>query len=456
MKGQITVFLSAILLVLLSILCSVFEFSRQRVLEFYLDCGIEATKESCLADYHRELWEGYGIFSMYDDGRIEEFIKENLMVYGDCGQNWYPFRVVSTGFFSKEGLCDNHGEAFRRMAVSYMKAGLGEGEIVPDGENIELIEKGITFLKHLDEEYGDLTVNFEKVSKDGEETEEDREQQEKEGFLISVINGLKDLKNTAVSTLIFPGLKFSEREIEAVRNEKTLADGGNLTMLDEMLFKIYVSEKFPTLLEDAGGYDLEYILGTSASDKENLLEAAGELLLVREGMNLMYLSTSDLRQTELDAMAVLLAAFVGLPEFITAVKYFLMLCWAFAEAVCDVKTLVNGGRVPLQKSNRTWHTDLESLVFGGGEETYGGSENGLSYEDYLKILLMLQKEEKIALRALEVMQWRIRERSPGFLITRCVTEADYEVCVEAERFFRTMFIREDKITFMREGELAYE
>lgn len=449
MKGQIVVFLSAILLVLLSVFCSVFEFSRQRVLTFYLDLAVAATEESCLAGYHRELWESYGIFSMYDDGRIEDFMEENLSAYGSAGQNWYPFRVVSTGLFPKKGLCDNHGEAFRKMAVSYMKAGLGEGETPLTDENEDLIEKGLSLVRELEERYGDLTV-------DGELSSETGETAEKEGLLVSVINRLKTFKNSAVSGLVFPGLAFSDREIEPIREPNVLAERKNLGLLDSALFKAYVWEKFPDLLTDAKGYDLEYILGSSASDKENLLETAGELLLIREGLNLLYLSTSDLRQTELTAAAVVLAAFTGQMEFVTAVKYFLMLCWAFAEAVCDVKSLVNGGRVPLQKNNRNWHTDLESLIFGDGEEAAAGSETGLSYGDYLKILLFLQKEEKTALRVLEVMQCRLRETSPGFLITRCVTEADYEVSVEAKRFFWTTFMQERNLQFHRAGVLGYE
>lgn len=456
MKGQVTIFLSLVLLTLLSILCSIFEFSRQRVLAFYLDCGVSATTESCLAGYQRDLWESYGVFSMYDDGRIEAFMEENLNVYGSGGQNWYPFRVTNVGFFPTTGLCDNHGEAFRQMAAAYMKAGLGDGKtpFSEDGKN--LIFKGAELVKQAEEAFGSFTVKIEKPPEKEEMTEEDREIQEKQGVLTSVLDKMRNLKNSAVSTLVFPGVEFSDREIEPVRDEKAQENGGKLKLIDGILFKEYLREKFPTLLTDAKGYDLEYILGSHTSDKENLCEIAEKLLLIREGVNLWYLANSELRQTELDVAAVLLAAFTGQPELVGAVKYFLMLCWAFAEAVCDVKALVNGGKVPLQKNNRNWHTDLESLLFGDGELTASGSDTGMSYEDYLNVLLVAADEEKTALRALEVMQWRIRQVSKGFLITRCVTEAEYDIRIEAKTFFQTIFMREKRITLTRTGVLKYD
>lgn len=448
MKGQITVFVSAILLLLVSILCSVFEFSRQWVLEFYLDCATDATTESCLAGYEKKLWEEYGILSMYDDGSVEKFMEENLAVYGDFGQNWYPFRVTGTGFYAQEKLCDKHGLVFRQMAVSYMKAGLGDGKTETSAGELT-IERGLAALQALEGEYGHFTVNFDPSPKEEEETE-------KQNALASVTNRLNSLKNGTVSTLVFPGVEFSERVIEQVWEETALEEGEKLQLADGTLFKLYLCEKFPTLLDDASGYDMEYILGTHSCDKENLLEVAGQLLLIREGVNLRYLSSSDLRQAEMLAAAVALAGFLGQPELIRAFKYFIMVSWAFAEAVSDVKTLVNGGKVPLQKNNRNWHTDLESLLFGKEETPMRGSDSGLSYRDYLRILLLLEKEERAALRALEVMQIRLREDSPGFLITRCVTGAKYEIHAEADWFFQTPFIHEKVKNMTRCGEIAYE
>lgn len=444
-----TVFLSAMLLLLLSILCSVFEFSRQTVLTYVFDCGTAATTESCLAAYHRLLWDKYGVFSMYDDGTTEALMEENLQAYGEFGQNWYPFRVAEADFFPIEALTDNHGEAFRRMAAAYMKAGLGDGETVRQEEQEDPFAQGMELAKRLEAQYGGFFVR----PSEGEETQEDSE---KRGFLSSVVDGLKDWKNRAVELLVFPGMEFSARQIEAIEEEKALASGERLSVVDRLLFKGYVCEKFPTLLKDVKGYDLEYILGRGDTDRENLLEVAGTLLLIREGFNLMYLSSSDFRQGELKAAAIVLAAFTGQPELIDALQGFLMVCWGFAEAVGDVKTLVNGGKVPLFKMDESWKTDLQSLLFGDRETAAGSSGNGLSYEDYLRFLLLLKNEETIALRALEVIQWRIREEEPGFSITQCVTEAEYELTIEAESFFQTMGYSKGSLILTRDGRLAYQ
>ena len=61
-KGEITVFLSLVLVILISILCSVIEAARTNGIQFQTECVADMAIQSALAEYNRELLEQYDLF----------------------------------------------------------------------------------------------------------------------------------------------------------------------------------------------------------------------------------------------------------------------------------------------------------------------------------------------------------------------------------------------------------
>lgn len=78
------------------------------------------------------------------------------------------------------------------------------------------------------------------------------------------------------------------------------------------------------------------------------------------------------------------------PEIGELLAATLILGWAFAESVYDVKELLAGEKIPLLKTDATWHYGLSSALQGElpgtSEEDASGSDSpGMGYEDYLRI-----------------------------------------------------------------------
>ena len=81
------------------------------------------------------------------------------------------------------------------------------------------------------------------------------------------------------------------------------------------------------------------------------------------------------------------------------------------ESVLDVRCLLAGGKIPLVKEPSEWKSDVFS-----GEKVLGQKtekeEKGLSYREYLQILLLTIQEETLAYRAMDMIEQNIR-MEPG-------------------------------------------
>ena len=80
-------------------------------------------------------------------------------------------------------------------------------------------------------------------------------------------------------------------------------------------------------------YEVEYLLEGKTSDQENLEAVLNKMLLIRMGLNFVYLQTDTAKQAEAGAMALALATAVALPMLEPVVKQVLLAAWAFGESV---------------------------------------------------------------------------------------------------------------------------
>ena len=83
------------------------------------------------------------------------------------------------------------------------------------------------------------------------------------------------------------------------------------------------------------------------------------------------------------------------------------------ESLADVKCLMQGGRVPLMKTSADWKTRIGDIInFSGKALDTGGGGHGLNYQDYLRIMLFLEKSQTKNMRAMDIMEMDIR-LTPG-------------------------------------------
>jgi hypothetical protein len=118
-----------------------------------------------------------------------------------------------------------------------------------------------------------------------------------------------------------------------------------------------------------------------------------------------------------------ICTFIGLPVIAPPLSYIVLGMMALAESFCDVKILLDKGRVPLTKSSEDWNVGIWNLLNG---KMFNGNKNtkGLSYNDYMRIFMgLMDKNDKMA-RSLDIVEMDIRKTdgNSGFRIDRC---ADY-------------------------------
>ncbi len=140
-SGQISVFLSLILICVCSLICALLESARTSGARCFLQTAVHSSMDSLFSQYHRGLWEQYRIFGLEhlkEEDAAQEF-SQFLGAYLDQ-ENWYPFQLEQCEVEDRKVLTEDSGEYFQREILDYMKYGIwtkewsadSAGEMVKD------------------------------------------------------------------------------------------------------------------------------------------------------------------------------------------------------------------------------------------------------------------------------------------------------------------------------------
>lgn len=431
-RGELTVFFSLVFLLLLALVGAVVESVSIQVgkNEKRADAGRAA--ESVFAEYQRDLLEKYGVFALeesYESGQIsEENVLNRLSFYGAENMD---IAIVAIRY-----MTDNSGREFFRQAVEYqkMKTGMSVVEAVLDHQSA-WEEK-----EYLAEEY------------EGEDDKTDADLQQilqtEEQELPDEDNPLELLrtwKSGAFLNLIRPNeFTLSEKTLDSCEllSERNLRKGyGTLYEKesgsgDAVFFNLYLLEKFGNATsrkEDAYlQYELEYLLEGKESDAKNLEAVTKKLCNIRFGINYAYLLTNQTMQAEAEALAGTISILLAAPAIIPVMKQGILLTWAYGEAMMDVRTLLEGEKVPLIKTQETWKLSLESLLDieeRGLPIEKKKEETGMTYKEYLQMLLLTKNIEVLAMRALNLVELNISsmDGKSFFKADACITGAKFQM-----------------------------
>ena len=208
----------------------------------------------------------------------------------------------------------------------------------------------------------------------------------------------------------------------------------------KVLFQQYLMEHLGNYISpsEAGlHYQLEYLLAGKKSDQENLKAVAKRLLLIREGINASCLMADAGKRVQIQALALAIASGFLIPPAAVAIEAALILCWSFAESILDLRELFHGGRVPLTKTAATWQLSLENLpnLLEGLDSQRRDAKGGMSYEDYLQVLLLSKSKAVKLTRGMDMIEVEIRSTKgmEGFRLDCCIEAAEISVDVEANR-----------------------
>lgn len=426
--------------------------------------------------------------------RLEDFMSYNENPQkGLTISGFEPLNVqVSQSNISGVTLAtDQEAAPFYQQAVSYMKQNVGAelaGKLLDasaESKNQEEAQKSYEENeKQIEQELVELEEEKKRQDQERELQEQERKEQDSQGQggkeqekqkqqeqgeqvheqeqggvaatpkenPLDVIKKIKEMGILGLVVKEIDSISSKELSWKDLPSNRTLREGNlkieekNSGIMADALFQEYSLESFPNMLSKGGkaakgvlDYQLEYMLMGNSSDKENLKGVVNRLLLLREGSNFLYAMSNQQMRSEALALATVLVGAFPVPGLITVTQIALLLGWAYGESLLDVRKLLSGGNIPLQKSAGTWKLSLENLA--RLTEVLQSEENsdkeGLSYQEYLRLLLFAGKKAAYPMRALDMIEGNLKqnEATKDFRADACISRLEVTAEVQIPPLF---------------------
>ncbi|MGL5435903.1 MAG: DUF5702 domain-containing protein [Lachnospiraceae bacterium] len=155
LKGQVTVFISLIMMCVFALLCCLVESARTEGARWFLQMAASSSMDSVFSRYHRPLWDHYRLlFAEYDkpEGIASDF-QTYLTPYLET-DNWYPITITGAETEAVIRATDDHGRYLEQEILDYMRYGIWNLDF--DGESVQGLWDSITEAKAVK----DITANY--------------------------------------------------------------------------------------------------------------------------------------------------------------------------------------------------------------------------------------------------------------------------------------------------------
>lgn len=447
-KASLTVFLALILGMMLAVVFGFLEAARVSGLNANAQMQSMQASDSLLSEYHAGVWEDYGVlFWEAENGDVSRAAERQqyFLLHNNARKTpalflrEYPFLELEPERFvvdAYELATDNGGAPFREQAVIEAKKGLAESALseltdaisqnreegIEEEDVLRMEEEAEGMDQKLEEQTADAG---QEVTADQPETVQETEDpaQAAKNRKLKKDNPIKwmiRLKKEGILAVVMQDKAVSEKERKnpdplAKRslnqgNYGSVNAGGSV---DRLWFQLYLQQHFSDASRESKGgaldYEMEYLLAGKNRDADNLKAVVNRLLLMREGMNYLYLLHDREKCEEALLLATAIASAFGQPELAEPVKHAILLAWAYAESISDVRILLDGGKIAPVKTKSQWRTSLDHLS-GDYQGEAGGKDSrdqkGLTYTQYLQLMLLTERDEKINYRAMDLIEQR--------------------------------------------------
>lgn len=447
--GSITVFASLSLLLVSSFLLTLLEAARVRGLDAYGRMQRTNAMESVFSEYDRDLFEQYGIFLLDGsyggqslqfsqiNGRLQTVSQKNLRPVIPAQawravQNFYQMDASDASVTGYLLATDYDGDPFRKMAAECMKAQYPVELAQKLYENMQSADGAMTKAKQSQSAMDQAQENIEaakeaqkvaaKAAAGGQADggQQDTPAETAEPAVENPIEVVKAVKKRDILALVLPpGRQISAKEIQGKQTleHRPLLQGNEAWQKSDgwyetVLYHQFLQTRYASYGDTGSGtgaldYELEYIQAGKKSDRENLKSVVRQLLLLREGVNFMYLQTDAAKQEEAYGVASAIAASFGIAPAVGLIAQGILAAWAYVESILDVRTLLAGGKVAWIKTAESWNSSLSGL--GGllaGSTRAKEQPDGEDYRGYLQKLLWLKSERSLNYRAMDLLEFR--------------------------------------------------
>ena len=466
--GYLTVYLALIMGVMVTLSLVLIEGVRLNTLQLETECIADIGMDSTLAEYHRELFKKYNILALDSSygtktvgrvnvqNRLKFYLDKNMVcdaedrfpiLKGYLYKDFLKLSLEKAEIDEIQILTDENGRVFRNEAVRAVKDDLGLTAFEELGEWMRVIEKYQLDKRDIEAEKREADRKI--ASYEGQRIQINEEEWETVWFenptdvienrrnrgILSQVLG----EETAVSEksindehLIYNRMKAGK--INSGNSAKPAAD----TALDRFWFNEYLMRYMGCFMnekeKDVLDYEVEYVIAGQSSDAANLKSVFHRITAIREAANVVYLYSDSVKCSEAEIAALGLSFVTLMPEMKDVIKTAILLGWAYAESIYDMKILTRGGRVPLIKTSENWHYSLTNVLKDMWEDPNDiEGRAGLGYKDYLRVLLMLADNAEMTGRAMNIVEANLR-MTPGntaFRLDGCFTKLKAVIAVKS-------------------------
>lgn len=181
-------------------------------------------------------------------------------------------------------------------------------------------------------------------------------------------------------------------------------------------------------------FEVEYIINGNKDEAINSMLVKSEILAIRLISNVIHIYTDTSKMTRITSLAAALSSWsAGLST--PWIQTMLVFSWAMLESAYDLEQLAQGKKILLFKTKNQWKTDLSGAVDKKKTDNADNNPFCLSYQDYLKVFLLLTGKEKKLARTQDLIQLNVGISSPGFLVEGCSTVLEADTTVSIKNMF---------------------
>lgn len=478
-QGAVTVYCSLVLLLMAALIGSLLEHAHQTGIRVSMTMAAASGLDSLFSMYDEGLYEQYGLLFLNED-LLELPPADQLTQFLELSANpnaGLPVQTPQLLSFELEEVrldeiyyaADDAGIFLEREVMELMKyqetAAL-LGQLKSYLEQIMNADQAYSYVVDQNESYEQ--TDWAKIAKEaGGDTDQEEGKGEENGGAEapelsnedieasldgSIIEQVKELLTDTLLSLFVEDLSVLSEKGRSETAGFGISHGistqaGFLTdTASNLLYGEYLMQYMGSYLQpsEAAGlaYELEYIIGGGQTDKENLLAVTTKLLLTRMGLNIVFLLANHSYYEDAALLADTLVGWTGLVALVTVVKLLLIAVWAFAESVLDVRSLLSGRKVAFFKNTESWTTSISDCIarVAAGEKAKE-SGNGLGYEMYLRIFLLMQEMQEKCLRTMNVIEWNLGSAPgrKGFSFSHCIYGVEMTVNGVGRPVFYSMY-----------------
>lgn len=455
-EGTITVFLTLSLLCIVSLISTILLSAKERSLRMRTEMAMDMGMQSIFAEYNRALLDKYDLYfidssygqsngnSYYTAKHLKDYMQYNLKTakgqpLSGC-RDLFALDVFDVDINMESLATDSNAEVYKRQAIHAIK----------DKYGISAIDT----LKGLKNQYDGSGISDYDVEKERQKYNNKLKKashaRDENGKKLKFKNPVKQIeaKREGVLSIILNKNEVSGKSIDTsnLPTERILNTGNGIIMKDEnlnsiennLLFDCYLFDKFSSYTTDKKNeglrYEIEYILKGKKTDSENLSAVANDLLLLREAANVIYIIGDSGKKNAARITATVPCLLILMPELIEPLTYAILFAWAFAESCVDVRTLLDGGKVPLMKSSSTWilsYTD--ALTFSLHLKDGSKVKQGFDYNTYLRLFMMMANSDDKVYRSMDMIETDMRQLSDNkyFKLDNCIEYIDAQAVVKS-------------------------